>query len=551
MASFKLLGKKRENLISPEFESYSKKDNSQFSNSQFPFKVLYTNITPDNLTEGLYDEWLGTKKNTAPPKQKIYKEKFKIIKFDNLDSNPKFPFKVIYTNITPHNITEGLYDKYRGIKNNTNPAKQKKYKEKFKIKKFSNLDSNPKIPFNIIYTNFTPHNITEGLYDEYLGIKKNTNPPKQKLCDEKFKIKRFFNLNSKIRENTKPKIRKINSNYEYERSHIEYLYHFLLHKNYSINELKEINLMNNIPLKKFHMILDIDSTMIKALDKTEIPDNRKSDDFEISGTVDDKNTFEFFCRYRPYLFHFIHELKDYFHFYISTLSHINYAKKIIDDLIQKAGISIPSINIVSNRNAGKKYFKSLKEIIPIANYKDKLDNTVIIDDIVNCWIKQPMMIKSDNEIFQCIKCLIPCKRYVINSAKGPDTEKFGILLHNNVMEGYFNNALTYSIPVDYSLCIEKDDDSEDGNKGQFYYLEIFMKNCIKLCLYTGKSMVEVMDFFRKKIFENCKFNLKYLDNNWNYVIISLIGELGGEIVVNPDETTHFIVKDEITIKIGL
>ena len=54
-----------------------------------------------------------------------------------------------------------------------------------------------------------------------------------------------------------------------------------------------------------------------------------------------------------------------------------------------------------------------------------------------------------------------------------------------------------------------------------------------------------MDFLRKKIFENCRFNLRYLDNNWNYVITPLIGELGGEIVVNLDETTHFIVKDEI------
>ena len=64
----------------------------------------------------------------------------------------------------------------------------------------------------------------------------------------------------------------------------------------------------------------------------------KSDDFEIYGMIDSMNRFEFYCRYRPYLFHFIHELKDYFHFYISTLGHENYATKIIADLIKKAQI---------------------------------------------------------------------------------------------------------------------------------------------------------------------------------------------------------------------
>ena len=408
-------------------------------------------------------------------------------------------------------------------------------------KEESTQSSYPENPYKIKYSSFYAHDLIEGLFDVWHTRKESTTP-KQKLGDEKFKVKRSFNLASKTSEKVKP-IKKKPYNYnEYDKNEKEYLYHFLVMKNYSI---KEINLLKNITSKKFHMILDIDSTMIKALDKTEIPKKRKPDDFEINGSVDNGNSFEFYCRYRPYLFHFIHELKDYFHFYISTLGHVNYANKIIDDLIKRAEISIPEINIVSNEIAGQKFFKSLKEITAIANDKEDLNNTVIIDDIVNYWIKPPVITKSDDEIIQCIKCLIPCKRYVINSAKGPDTEKFGILLHYNIMEGNYNKAQNYSIPVDYSLCIEKDDDSEDGNKGQFFYLEIFMKNCIKFCLYTGKPLVEAMDFLRKKIFENCRFNLRYLDNNWNYVITPLIGELGGEIVVNLDETTHFIVKDEI------
>ena len=366
-----------------------------------------------------------------------------------------------------------------------------------------------------------------------------------KLSDEKFKLKRNFNFASKNTEKKIPIIKKPTKLNELSKNEKEYLYHIFLMKNYEINDIKTINLVKNIPEKKFHMILDIDSTMIKAVDKREIPLSKKPDDFEIYGMIDSMNRFEFYCRYRPYLFHFIHELKDYFHFYISTLGHENYATKIIADLIKKAQISIPQINIISNKIPGQKLVKSLSEIESLKNNKDELDDTVIIDDIINYWIKPPTFKKEDNEIKQCIKCLIPSKRYVIQSAKGPDADKFGILLHNNIFEDSYNKDLTYSIPVDYSFCIERDKDSENGKKGQFFYLEIFIKKCIKFCLYTGKSLVEVMDFFRKKVFEGCKFNFQFLDNEWMDTIKNLVDELGGNVVTKFDETTHFVFKDEV------
>ena len=372
-------------------------------------------------------------------------------------------------------------------------------------------------------------------------------PPKVivKLSDEKFKLKRNFNFASKNTEKKIPIIKKPTKLNELSKNEKEYLYHIFLMKNYEINDIKTINLVKNIQEKKFHMILDIDSTMIKAVDKREIPLSKKPDDFEIYGMIDSMNRFEFYCRYRPYLFHFIHELKDYFHFYISTLGHENYATKIIADLIKKAQISIPQINIISNKIPGQKLVKSLSEIESLKNNKDELDDTVIIDDIINYWIKPPTFKKEDNEIKQCIKCLIPSKRYVIQSAKGPDADKFGILLHNNIFEDSYNKDLTYSIPVDYSFCIERDKDSENGKKGQFFYLEIFIKKCIKFCLYTGKSLVEVMDFFRKKVFEGCKFNFQFLDNEWMDTIKNLVDELGGNVVTKFDETTHFVFKDEV------
>ena len=370
-------------------------------------------------------------------------------------------------------------------------------------------------------------------------------PPKViiKLGDDKFKIQRSFIL--KKNEKSVPSVKKSTILNDIIKNQKEYLYHIFLMKNYNINELKTINLMKNIPEKKFHMILDIDSTMIKATEKNDAPLPKKPDDFEISGTIGDNSRFEFYCRYRPYLFHFIHEIKDYFNFYISTLGHINYANKIIEDLIKKAEITIPQINIVSNKIPGQKLIKSLDEIEAIKNSKDEFNETVIIDDIINYWIKPPNFKKSDDEIKQCIKCLIPSRRYVIQSAKGPDTEKFGILIHNNIIEGNYNKDFIYSIPVDYSFCIEKDKDSENGKKGQFYYLEIFMKKCIKFCLYTGMSLVDAMDFFRKKVFEGCKFNFKFLDNEWINIAKNLVDELGGITVTNFDETTHFVIKDEI------
>ena len=422
---------------------------------------------------------------------------------------------------------------------------QKRKKENdlnLESKEESTLSSNQECSQDIKYINFDPNKIAEALVYYWSSDKKPISSPKIKLNDEKFKIKRNYNLNSRKTETIGPFRNKSNNFNELLRNEKEYLYHFLKMKNYSI---KEINLLKNNPPKKFHMILDIDSTMIKAVEKADKPSNPKPDDFEISGSIDDRTSFEFYCRYRPYLFHFIHELKDYFHFYISTLGHVNYANKIIEDLVKKAEISIPDINIVSNRIPGQKLVKSLSEIKSISNFQEELNGTVIIDDVINYWIKPPNIIKPEDEIKQCIKCLIPSKRYVINSAKGPDAEKFGILLHNNIFEQSYNKALNYSTSVDYFLCIEKDSDSEKGKKGQFFYLEIFMKKCIKFCLYTGKPLVEVMDFFRKKIFEKCKFNLRFLDNEWNYIISNLISELGGDIVINLDETTHFIVKDEI------
>ena len=67
-------------------------------------------------------------------------------------------------------------------------------------------------------------------------------------------------------------------------------------------------------------------------------------------------------------------------------------------------------------------------------------------------------------------------------------------------------------------------------------------------MFSGIPLVNAMDYYRKKIFEDFKFNLKYLGNEWNFCIPNIIRELGGSIAISIDETTHFIIENKINIK---
>ena len=315
--------------------------------------------------------------------------------------------------------------------------------------------------------------------------------------------------------------------------------------NHSINQIIEINQSKNIPFKKFNIILDIDFTIIKAVALTDINFQKKDSDIQIKGIINEDTPFEFHCRYRPYLFNFINEIKDYFNFYVSTLGQSNYANKILDDFKKKANIDIPKKNIISN--ISNKLFKNLDDFEYLANNEKELNNTIIIDDIINFWIKPLGAIKNEKDIEYCIKSLIPSKKYVINNTKEEDN-KYGILIHNNIFEEKFDKFKNYSIDVDLKYCIEKDSNSENGKYGQLYYLTKFIKKCIEYSLFSGIPLVNAMDYYRRKIFENCKFNLKFLGNDWNFCIPNIIKELGGNIVINPDETTHFIVENKINMK---
>ena len=132
------------------------------------------------------------------------------------------------------------------------------------------------------------------------------------------------------------------------------------------------------------------------------------------------------------------------------------------------------------------------------------------------------------------------------------------MVHNDIFENNYNNLNNYSIDIDFQYILERDSDSEKGKYGQFYYLTNFLKKCIRYSLFGRVPLVNAMDYYRKKVFENCKFNLKYLGNEWHYCITNMIKELGGSIVLNIEETTHFIIdtkkipikKDQIFVNVN-
>ena len=374
---------------------------------------------------------------------------------------------------------------------------------------------------------------------------------KEPLKNEKYKIKKNFSTNIKIfKDSNRNLLNKVRSNNDLLNQERNYISYCLEMKNYSIEDLIVINKSKNIEFKKFNLILDIDSTMIKAVELNEINIKQKDTYIEVKGTINNNQFFELYYRYRPYLFYFIKEIKNYFNIFISTLGHTNYANKILEDFKQKAEIIIPERNIISNINLDK-FFKNISDFEGLSE-KEELNNTVIFDDIVNFWIKPLGIKKDDNDIEQCIKCLIPSKRYIINNPNnGNDKAKYGLLVHNNIFEEKYNNMNTYSIDVDYQFVLERDSDSDEkkGKYGQFYYLTEFLKKCIRYSLFGNIPLVNAMDFYRKKVFENCKFNLKYLSNEWHFCITNIIKELGGTIVLSTEEATHFIVEGKtVSIK---
>lgn len=365
------------------------------------------------------------------------------------------------------------------------------------------------------------------------------------------KLKEFIidkNYTSTVKEFKKPKNRNENHNKNnIIKDEKEYVSHCLGMHNYSIEQIHEINKIKKIPQKKFNLILDIDMTMIKSMDFNTTINHKKVTDRKIKITANN-STFQFFYRFRPYFFDFALNLKKYFNFYISTLSHKNYANEIISDFKNKTGINIISMSYRTDKTMDSKDHKYIDELFGLKSINEK-NNTIIMDDTVYHWVKPDPGEKDIKDNTQNIKCLIPSKRYIMDNPEKSDKTSFSILIHNNIIEKGYNKNVNYLIDLDYSYCIEKDSIIKNNYKsGQLYYIELFLKKCIKLSLLSGTSLVNAMDYYRKKIFENCLFNLKFLDNKFHYPMISIIKDLGGKISISIDDSTHFIIENKLNSK---
>ena len=401
-----------------------------------------------------------------------------------------------------------------------------------------------RVIINPIYSNYSivPNSLNPYIIEELTWNYNYDNESKKIIRNKTFNLnKKFKEITYKINKNINfLKLSNRNESFNKEK---DYIYHCLMIKNFNIKQILEINQIRNIPCRKFNLILDIDLTLIKAVEIDNYKQLSGKNDIEIKGRA--KNIdFHYYYRYRPYLFNFIKELKDYFNFYISTLSHINYANKILNHFKSKANIIIPDRRIAAknDRNMTTKNNKYINELISLNN-REEINNTVILDDNAYSWLKDDFT----KDTIQSIKSLILSKRYIMDSLDDDEeNEKYDILIHNNIFEKGYDIKANYLLTVDNSYCIEMDSDVNSKSL-QLLYVESFLKKCIKFSLFSGIPMVEAMNYYRKKIFENCKFNLKYLGTNWDYTINLIIKDLGGIITNSIKETTHFVIESKLNL----
>ena len=296
----------------------------------------------------------------------------------------------------------------------------------------------------------------------------------QKKELKEYKIQKSF-----ISIPTKPNKKPINANENYNKTNIikdekEYISHCLGLHNYSIEQINEINKIKNISPRKFNLILDIDMTMIKSMEVNSNINCNKETGRTIY-VVAKNSKYQFYYRFRPYFLNFAKILKEYFNFYISTLSHKNYADEIISDFRKKTRISIISMSYRTDKTMDTKNHKYIDELFGLKSINEK-NNTLIFDDTVDNWIKADPTEKDIEDNTQNIKCLIPSKRYIMDIPEKSDKFNFSILIHNNINEkGYDKNA-KYSLVLDYDYnsYIEKD----SIIKNNYKYGQLNMDNYI-------------------------------------------------------------------------
>jgi len=307
---------------------------------------------------------------------------------------------------------------------------------------------------------------------------------------------------------------------------------------------KLIKEYSNRQFKKYNIVLGLCNTIIDITTK-------KNKHLNVMEVHHNEHIIEINYKFRPYLFEFFRKLEKYFNFYISSLSAENLSKIIVEKINKEVKVEFKKIITIKNKPSNEAKIKRIKEIFPLSNLED-LHNTIIIDNNVKYWINNENINKEiEQDITQCIRSLIPSKRYEIESF---NKQNYDILIHNDIIDKPYDQNKNYTISVDPNYCLDYYNGYESLHE-QLFYIYKFIKKCVRYNKYYGESLVRTMDYYRKMIFKECRFNFININENNKNNLSKIIEELGGKIVSDKRETTHYIVdlkniSNEIQKEIG-
>ena len=284
-------------------------------------------------------------------------------------------------------------------------------------------------------------------------------------------------------------------------------------------------------LKKINLILDIDSTLIYAINLNDTKYTEQERD-QNKDAIFYLNSTPFNYRFRPHLFEFLNKLKKYCNFYVSTLSHIEYAEQVIKLIYENTKMEIPSDHVSargkSNDKNGKNDVKYLKYFFPnFKEYSNEINNTIILDDSVEPWVTYD---KNDREdIEQSIKCLLVSKKFYYKCKSDPRSP--------TKLPSYDMLSKERKKILNVNIYCSFENDKFDN---QLSYLRKYIEKCFILSYYSNSSIVKCMEYYRKKIFDGCKFKIKY--NTLKKPLKIMIRDLGGEVI--EDKKSNKIENDK-------
>lgn len=285
-------------------------------------------------------------------------------------------------------------------------------------------------------------------------------------------------------------------------------------------------LIKLFPYKKINIVLDIDQTLIYSKDLPRFNDSTKhlitDDSHQIQVNVLNRN-YDLVFNLREYLKEFLFRLKKISKFYICTLSHENYARKIIQILKNHTNIEIPEENVVAvgaaTNNAA--FTKSLSLFKNLSNPK----NTIIVDDSAIVW---------KNDDLQNL--LLSKKFYAFNDLEFYAFQYIGDNNKRLDRDCYFEDDEN-KIPI----YVE----NETSKNLQLKYLINFIENAFKLSLIRNEEIFFSMQKLKKRVLYKTKINFSYFIYAKDIEFLKeIVKYLGGDVTSDKTATTHFIVSIE-------